>query len=130
MDDASFEEIAAIVEEHPDLVDKEVEFFGTPVFKAAGRNRPRVVALLLDKGADINQVSRADNNNGYTLLHYAVATDNVELAKLLFDRGADTTIRTDEHGTALDIARKRGHQDLAKLIEEHSKKTNASGSPE
>ncbi len=61
----------------------------------------RVLALLLQKGADIN----AKDKFGDTLLHIAVMNGKGQLVKFLLDKGADASLANTEGRTPLDTAR-------------------------
>ena len=74
---------------------------GTLLSTAALMGHTKVVALLLEHGADINAKSR----DGGTALHAAAFLGRVETVKLLLDKGADTTLRSTMGGTAIDGAK-------------------------
>merc|ERR1712156_993717 len=44
---------------------------------------------------------------------------NKEIVKLLLEKNADVTAKTVSGKTAKDLARKQGHDDIAKLLHEH-----------
>ena len=56
----------------------------TPLHYAAGYNKPEVVELLLDKGADVH----ARSTLGIMPLHFATRYNTPEVVALLLDRGA------------------------------------------
>lgn len=64
----------------------------------------QTVKLLLDAGAPVN----ARDVRGMTPLVFAVSTDrpNSEIIQLLLSKGADPSIQTNDHETAIDWARK------------------------
>ena len=68
---------------------------------AALMGHTKVVALLLEHGADINARSR----DGGTALHSAAFLGRVETVKFLLDKGADSSLRSNIGGTALDSAK-------------------------
>ena len=74
---------------------------GTLLSTAALMGHTKVVALLLEHGANINAKSR----DGGTALHAAAFLGRVETVKLLLDKGADTTLRSTMGGTAIDGAK-------------------------
>merc|ERR1711879_377208 len=62
----------------------------TPLEGAASKGHKEVVALLLDKNANIDQQSRYGN----TALMAAASGRKKEVVELLLRRGADTTLKT------------------------------------
>ncbi len=67
---------------------------------AALMGHTKVVALLLEHGADVNARSR----DGATALHTAAFLGRVETVKLLLEKGADTTLQNSMGGTAIEGA--------------------------
>ena len=100
----------------------------------------KVVALLLENGADVNAKSR----DGGTALHAAAFLGRVETVKLLLEKGADITLRDNMGSTAINAAKldwafteiilgmlqievdeaevKAGRAEVVKLISRHSRK--------
>ena len=68
------------------------------------------VTSALDKGAAINEI------DGVTALYIACEDGNVELAKLLIDRGADVNLPVSWQRTPLFAANKGGYADIVKLL--------------
>ncbi|RAZ89866.1 hypothetical protein DPM33_16970 [Mesorhizobium hawassense] len=68
------------------------------------------VASALDKGAAINEI------DGVTALYIACEGGNIELAKLLVNRGADVNLPVSWQRTPLYAANKGGHADIVKLL--------------
>jgi len=79
---------------------------------AAGRND--VVALLLERGCPVDA---RGTSAGYSALHLAAHAGNTALVRLLLDAGADRHLTIDGGATALDLARKGGHQQVVELLE-------------
>lgn len=99
-----------------------------------------VVALLLERGADVNAKSR----DGGTALHAAAFLGRAETVKLLLGKGADAGLRNNTGSTAIDGAKldwtftkgiiamlqlqvdeaevKAGRAEVIKLISRHSRK--------
>jgi Protein kinase domain/Ankyrin repeats (3 copies) len=71
------------------------------------------VKSLLDRGVSPN----AKDANGSTLIHYAVTNNQVEIAKLLIDRGADIHARYGKDGhTVLHLAVLHQDGQMTKLL--------------
>jgi len=86
----------------------------TPLHQAAKDGDLETVRELI-----INQ--RVDPNitlpeNGKTPLHYAASCDNIRLAKLLINWGADTTITDNRGRTALHHAAASGKKSIARYL--------------
>lgn len=79
---------------------------------AAMNGQADAVRLLLDNGADVNQV---DNTWKVSPLDFAASYAHTNVVQLLLARGADVCYKANE-GTAGDIARARGHKELADLL--------------
>ena len=77
----------------------------TPLHFAAGYNKPEVVELLLDKGADIH----ARSTLGITPLHFAARYNTPEVVALLLDRGAPPDALDNGDFTPLDYAENNEH---------------------
>lgn len=78
---------------------------------------PATVALLLEAGADPN-----DDTGGSTPetpLHYAASTDDVDVAAVLIDAGANLETPGGSIGTPLDNAIGYGCWHVARLLVEH-----------
>ena len=80
----------------------------------AGQPNLKLVKLLIDRGADVNQ---HDGLEKETPLHYAAKYGNVELAKLLLKAKADPKAKEFHGKTPLDLAKESRHQDIVKLLE-------------
>jgi uncharacterized protein len=88
----------------------------TPLHSAvatdAGASDIEIVRMLLDKGADPSSKS----HSGSTPLHTVAFTGDRASLDLLLEHGADPVMRNKEGKTASDIARERGHQEIADLL--------------
>ena len=82
--------------------------------KAALSGNSDVVELLLDHGAFIDQQAPI---LGHTALMDAVVYKHQDAVRMLLTRGARTSIRNHWNETALDLARRDGLDEVARLIE-------------
>src|SRR5258705_13866133 len=82
-----------------------------PLQTAATSGQADAARLLLDNGAQVNQVADFEN----TPLNAAASYGQTDVVRVLLDRGADVCYKS-AGGTAGDIARARGHKELADLI--------------
>ena len=85
----------------------------TALMAASGSGHLRVVRLLIDKGATINQKS-IDNET--TALMYASMSGKKDVAEFLIDKGAKVNMRDKDGMTALMFASKRGHLGIVSLL--------------
>ena len=83
-----------------------------PINSAAGSGASEIVALLLERGADVDAAQRG----GYTALHSAAHDGNEELARMLLAAGADPARATDDDRTPADLAAEAGHPKLARAL--------------
>ena len=68
---------------------------------AAQAKNPQLVYFFLSQGADINAV----NNQGHTVLHYALEKKDKGLSKYLIEKGIDLSTANIKLDTALSLAR-------------------------
>ncbi|KAH6843593.1 ankyrin repeat-containing domain protein [Alternaria alternata] len=80
----------------------------------------RVVALLLEAGADIDAVK-----NNRTALFLATSRGNKEAVALLLDRGADANARGGDHSSAILEASSQGNKEIVDLLIEKGADVNA-----
>jgi hypothetical protein len=95
----------------------------TPLaFAARGRfNDPRIVQLLLDRGADPNVQTQIDGRTS-TPLHRASGDGRIEIARLLLEHGASLDVQDEEGMTPLDVASGERCDEMIKLLLEHRAK--------
>jgi len=85
-------------------IDNDAGRYGTPLVAAVLKDKPDIVKLLLDRGADIDKAG-----NGQLPLMVAVQSNKLDIVNLLLDRAANimATEETKEHRAppaALDLA--------------------------
>ena len=84
----------------------------TPLHYAASGPEPKVVALLLDRGANIE----AESPNRSTPLMMAARYGTEDSVKVLLDRGADLARRNELGLSAADFARDAGRESLSRRL--------------
>jgi ankyrin repeat protein len=89
----------------------------TPLGLAAFFGRASTVRLLLEHGAD--PAAAARNEMKVQPLHAAVAGRDLEVVRLLVERGADVNARQQVGYTPLMGAASSGREDLARLLLDH-----------
>ncbi len=78
-------------------------------------NGPRIAQLLIDAGADVNDRGTNDDT-GETPLHWAASSDDVDVAAVLIDGGADIEMPNGSIGTPLDNAIGYACWNVARLL--------------
>lgn len=114
------ERIAQMLLDHgadPDFKDRP---FGTALIAASIRDHENIVGLLLDRGADVNSTCNVDfypfmGSKQISALQVASNAGSTEVVRLLLGRGADPHWHGDK-GTALQLALREGHKDIAELL--------------
>ncbi|KAM0251267.1 hypothetical protein ACHAQJ_008258 [Trichoderma viride] len=104
----------------------------TTALRAACLTRPKegnqadfdTVQLLLDHGADINETGKSVIG---TALQAACSAGNMNLVRLLLDRGAKLDLESDRYGTALQTACQWGHAEIIRLLLDHGADVNILG---
>jgi ankyrin repeat protein len=70
--------------------------------------------LLLEAGADANAQQKA----GFTPLHEAARSDDVEMARLLLSHGADPSLAADDGRDSARVAADDGSAGVVALLEQ------------
>jgi ankyrin repeat protein len=84
-----------------------------PIHAAVARGDLATLERLLLAGADPN----APQQQGFTPLHAAAAQGSLAAVALLLMFGADPSLRSEQGKTAADVARERGHPEIAERLE-------------
>lgn len=110
----------------PEFIHKINKFHGTrglpALVSAAIGGHSDIVALLLEKGAEIGQVDTLGN----TALHMATYFGHADTVKFLLEKGADVNETNYKTGaTALHIAAENGDADLVALLLEKGADVNS-----
>ncbi len=88
---------------------------GVPILQSAvASGNVDVVKILLARGADVNIKGE---ENSLTPLHASAFDGQLEIVRLLIEQGADPNIKTKNGDTPLAIAKKKGHAQVAALLE-------------
>ncbi len=96
----------------------------TPLFYAVDKAKKEVVSYLISKGADINHVSKDEENT--TPIFLAVGCGYISTAKLLIDNGADIFKKNLMGETPYDFVlklRRKKEAEFLKPIMDEKKKT-------
>jgi ankyrin repeat protein len=97
----------------------------TLLHDAVGQKHRDIAAYLLDKGADVNAVTK----DGLTALHMAAQNGDIVIIKLLLEPERKATINpVDSKGwTPLDRAVKWGHPNAVEFLRQHGAHEGRSG---
>jgi ankyrin repeat protein len=99
------------------------------IWDAAAQGNIEAISQYLDAGGDINEtfVLPGTPGSGGTPLHIAVLTDQMEVARLLLEKGANINAKAVDEagGTPLYWAAEIGRLDIAKMLVEAGADVNA-----
>ena len=97
-----------------DVHARDSEMEATPLHIAAYKNQPDCVKALIEHGAAIN----ATDSRGWTPLHSPAGLGHFATVKVLTSfPECDVRKKNNAGETAADLARKKGHDDIAKFLE-------------
>ena len=83
------------------------------LFWAVGKKDVEITRILLQKGADPDVKV---TSNSITALMMAAHSGNMELVQLLLDAGVDVHFKNIFNAQAIDYAKRRGHDKVARLL--------------
>ncbi len=117
---------ALVALQHGALPNARGFFKMSPLLWAVSKHNLPLVKLLLDYGADPNQPKK----DGVAPILLATVfpppdVDDLSIADLLVERGADVNRRTDTHDTPLIWVAFYGHVPIAKFLLQHGADVNA-----
>ena len=123
IDDDDFDELEDLLKWKPNLkeackrIGQTKDF--TPIMKAAHLGRAKMIDLLLDYGANPNEI----DSIGYSALMRAVMSKNVESVKVLVEAGAivtyvQKTAMMDLGLSAIKLAQMTGRKDMVDVLKE------------
>jgi serine/threonine protein kinase/ankyrin repeat protein len=91
--------------------------------KTPSENLKKALEWVSSKNGNINV--KDNDNDGESLLHFAVISKNKEIFKLLIQNGADINIKDNKGRTTLDYAILRNNEEIAKILIEKGADVNA-----
>eukprot|EP00933_Yihiella_yeosuensis_P079742 TRINITY_DN93153_c0_g1_i1.p1 TRINITY_DN93153_c0_g1~~TRINITY_DN93153_c0_g1_i1.p1 ORF type:complete len:319 (-),score=82.48 TRINITY_DN93153_c0_g1_i1:185-1141(-) len=109
--DGEVEEVLALLKRCPELTFQADKEQMTPLHWACDRGEAEIVKVLLDKlgqGQEAKARIDAQDETGETPLHYAVNTENEEIAQMLVASGADISIANEAGETPESLAADAG----------------------
>jgi hypothetical protein len=94
---------------------------GEILLLASAKERWNLAGRFIEMGADVNYKYSADKSyaDGMTALMYAAGLGNLEIIKLLVDRGANVNLRANNGSTAASIASQNGQPEIYTYLKEH-----------
>lgn len=110
-----------------DLLISAAEGYAEPTTPESGAGRMQVIRYLLDCGAPTDVLQHQYNPAAFTIwsdfgpglrtaLHVAAAAGKVDLVALLLERGADRDVEDTKGRTALQVAKRAGHEQVVSLL--------------
>ena len=105
------DQVEHLVEQGEDPNREHQSYF--PLLCASAGGHTNIIRLLIEKGAEVNKIT-SDLN--WTALIAAAYCGHVDACEALLIRGADRTLKTSKGQTALDMAKKQGHQNVVRLL--------------
>lgn len=117
------ERVRTLLDKQPDLITAYSSDGWTALHLAAFFKHPQLVALLIERGADI--AARSHNQMANLPLNAAVASGSYEAASLLVEHGADVNSRGSSDSVPLHSAAANGDLRLIELLLSRGADVNA-----
>jgi ankyrin repeat protein len=97
--------------------------FKSSLFEAIMKEKSveRVKSLLGKNKEIVARIINEEIDDSLTFLHLAVGSNNLEIAKLLLENGADTTTTDDSEENCFHYAAFRGNLEMLKLLAKYTK---------
>lgn len=87
-----------------------------PIHTVIAAGCRKMIEILIKHGLDVNMKIEENLMEHPSFLHIAVKYDQLDIAKILLDKKADTQIKNDRGRTPLHIAVDRGNKDMIVLL--------------
>lgn len=126
IDSGYLSQIRTFIDENPSIdinTDRNYDEPISSIHRAIALNYVNVIALLLEKGVNVNSL----DSGGYTPLYKAAMHGNVEIVNLLIKHNANINQKSNGW-TALHIAAKRGFTETVRLLLKRGAYVNAEDS--
>lgn len=88
----------------------------SPLMNAIWYEKYDIAERLIQLQCELDFQSDGYRHKGFTALMFACYLGNFKIVKKLVENGCDTTIKSEEGQTALDIAKEKGHVDIVKYL--------------
>jgi len=106
--------VRAMLAQDPSLVDRKSESGVSAVLMAVYYQKPELVSLLLDAGAEVNSASR--NSQRVMPIHSSVASHSLDITRTLLENGADVNAVQQDGYTPLLEAAQAGELETLELL--------------
>lgn len=117
-----FEETTLLIFKHPELINSYSDDGFTPLGLACYFGHEEIARFLVLKGAEVNVASK----NGFNVfpIHSAVAANNINITRMLFEAGAYPNVCQKSGMAPLHSAAQLGNIELIILLLEHGADVN------